>query len=80
MTNDLEHDPVCSMPVNPAVAAVTVQYEGRTYAFCSELCRARFVQRPMLYVKHDAARAATLPHAAQVAYSRAGSLPAVTFG
>jgi Cu+-exporting ATPase len=35
-------DPVCGMRVDEADSAGAVRYEGRTYHFCSEQCRAKF--------------------------------------
>ena len=35
-------DPVCGVRVDEAESAGTVRYEGRTYHFCSEQCRAKF--------------------------------------
>jgi Cu+-exporting ATPase len=43
-------DPVCGMAVDPATAAATAEYEGRTYHFCSVGCRDRFVADPSRYV------------------------------
>lgn len=38
-------DPVCGMSVNPAKAAGTFSFEGRTYYFCSGNCLAKFKQK-----------------------------------
>lgn len=35
-------DPVCGMRIDEAESFGAVRFEGRTYHFCSELCRARF--------------------------------------
>ena len=37
-----ERDPVCGMSVNPAKAAGAVEYEGRTFYFCSKGCAEKF--------------------------------------
>ena len=38
-------DPICGMPVDPATA-INLIHEGKTFYFCSELCRQEFGQRP----------------------------------
>lgn len=35
-------DPVCGMRIDEAESLGPIRYEGRTYHFCSELCRAKF--------------------------------------
>jgi Cu+-exporting ATPase len=35
-------DPVCGMRIDEIEARGSIRYEGRTYHFCSELCRAKF--------------------------------------
>lgn len=42
-------DPVCGMRIDDAEAAGTAEYEGRTYYFCSEMCRDAFVANPTAY-------------------------------
>ena len=44
-----EKDPVCGMRVNPASAAASEDYAGRTYYFCSRTCHERFEAKPELY-------------------------------
>ena len=39
-------DPVCGMTVDPAQAAGSHQYEGRTYYFCSQGCLEKFRENP----------------------------------
>ena len=39
-------DPVCGMEVEVTEAAIRSEYRGRTYYFCSENCRKRFVDSP----------------------------------
>ncbi|MBI2990983.1 MAG: heavy metal translocating P-type ATPase [Deltaproteobacteria bacterium] len=39
-------DPVCNMTVEPENAAASTEYKGKTYYFCAELCRDRFVSNP----------------------------------
>jgi trehalose synthase len=43
-----EHDVVCGMMVGDA--SITVTSYGRTFGFCSESCRTRFLHNPRLYV------------------------------
>lgn len=46
-------DPVCGMPVNPQHTAISIQFEGRTYYFCSQLCKTLFECEPEKYVKSE---------------------------
>ena len=50
-------DPVCGMTVDPHEAAGTVVHDGRTYYFCSDICRERFQAAPETYVEHRGAEA-----------------------
>ncbi len=43
-------DPVCKMDVDERKAVGTASYEGKTYYFCSESCKARFEEQPTEYV------------------------------
>jgi len=43
-------DPVCKMNVEESKAAATAKYDGKSYYFCSESCKARFVEKPTEYV------------------------------
>lgn len=45
-------DLVCDMKVNPQHAAASIQYQGQTYYFCSQLCKAIFEREPGKYVKN----------------------------
>jgi Cu+-exporting ATPase len=47
----MEKDVVCGMQVDPAKAAGTSQYAGKTYYFCSTGCKAKFDANPGQYVK-----------------------------
>ncbi|HEY9152520.1 MAG TPA: YHS domain-containing protein [Anaerolineales bacterium] len=47
----MEKDPVCNMAVNPQQAAARVQYKGRTYHFCSKMCKIMFEREPEKYVE-----------------------------
>jgi YHS domain-containing protein len=42
-------DPVCGMRIDPDDAVATVEYEGRTFYFCSEACRDGFLADPAAY-------------------------------
>jgi Cu+-exporting ATPase len=37
------------MQVDPATAAATSEYKGKTYYFCSESCKRRFDASPSQY-------------------------------
>lgn len=43
-------DPVCGMPVLGDVDRPRAEYHGRSYAFCHEECRRRFLRKPELYL------------------------------
>lgn len=46
---NIEFDPVCGTAVEPETAGarqLVTQYEGRTYVFCGQGCRARFEHLP----------------------------------
>ena len=47
----MEKDVVCGMQVDPAKAAGTSQYNGRTYYFCSKGCKAKFDANPSQFAK-----------------------------
>lgn len=42
-------DPVCGMRIDDAEAAGTAEHDGRTYSFCSEVCREVFEADPASY-------------------------------
>lgn len=46
-------DPVCGMEVKKSEANATHEYDGRTYYFCMEACKEKFVKDPEKYVKTD---------------------------
>ena len=46
-------DPVCGMEVDPATAAGQSTHDGKTYYFCSEVCKQKFDARPELYAPED---------------------------
>ncbi len=43
-------DPVCGMPVDPAVATHRAEYAGHTHYFCGSRCRERFEADPARYL------------------------------
>ena len=47
----MERDVVCGMQVDPAKAAGTSEYNGKTYYFCARACKAKFDANPGQYVK-----------------------------
>jgi Cu+-exporting ATPase len=48
---NMERDVVCGMQVDPAKAAATSEYNGRTYYFCAKVCKTKFDAEPQKYVK-----------------------------
>ena len=49
--NAMEKDVVCGMDVDPAKAAATSEYNGKTYYFCAKICKTKFDANPSQYVK-----------------------------
>jgi YHS domain-containing protein len=47
----MERDVVCSMQVDPAKAAGKSEYNGKTYYFCSTICKKKFDANPAQYIK-----------------------------
>lgn len=47
----MEKDVVCGMQVDPAKAAATSEYNGKTYYFCAKACKTQFDANPTKYVK-----------------------------
>jgi len=45
----MEQDPVCGMSVDKT--ALSANYEGRTYYFCSEGCKKKFDDNPDQYAR-----------------------------
>ena len=45
----MEKDVVCEMDVDPATAAGSSEYKGRTFYFCSRGCKAKFDANPDRY-------------------------------
>jgi YHS domain-containing protein len=50
-SDTMERDVVCGMQVDPAKAAATSEYNGKTYYFCAKVCKTKFDANPSQYVK-----------------------------
>jgi Cu+-exporting ATPase len=47
----MERDVVCGMEVDPAKAAGTTEFKGKTYYFCSKSCKTKFDSNPQQYAR-----------------------------
>jgi len=47
------HDPVCGMEIKETIKAEATVYKGKSYYFCSSLCKVQFEQDPEKYIKKD---------------------------
>jgi Cu+-exporting ATPase len=47
----MEKDVVCGMQVDPAKAAGSSEFNGKTYYFCSKGCKTKFDANPAQYAK-----------------------------
>jgi YHS domain-containing protein len=47
----MERDVVCGMNVDPAKAAATSDYHGKTFYFCAKVCKNKFDADPQKYTK-----------------------------
>ena len=47
----MKRDPVCGLLIDPA-DALRREYHGKSYYFCSELCKREFEDRPDEYAEH----------------------------
>ena len=78
-------DPVCGMAVDPASAAGSWTYEGRTYYFCNVGCLEKFRADPQRYLRGTPGQAApqtapgaggyTCPMHPEVRQERPGACP-----
>jgi Cu+-exporting ATPase len=50
MTGATAIDPVCGMTVQPATAAGSYEYQGKTYYFCATSCLTKFRAEPAYYL------------------------------
>lgn len=46
----MPHDPVCLMELDPLKAKAMSEYKGRTYYFCSEQCKEKFLAQPETFI------------------------------
>ena len=46
-------DVVCGMEVEESSAPAKVEYEGRTYYFCSSSCRQDFMENPERFIEGE---------------------------
>ena len=44
-------DPVCKMQIDESKAAGKSEYQGKTYYFCAQSCKAKFDANPQQYAK-----------------------------
>lgn len=42
-------DPVCGMTIDETTAGASATYQGHTYYFCSDSCKAKFQKDPKRY-------------------------------
>ncbi len=61
METHRERDVVCGMVVDPAKAAGTSEYDGKTYYFCGKGCKAKFDANPTRYVTPEDQRTPRIP-------------------
>ena len=45
----MAQDPVCGMHVDEHKSAATTMYESKTFYFCSEGCKERFLETPEVF-------------------------------
>jgi len=50
---DTVTDPACGMKVKKSEAKASYEYNGKTYYFCMDECKEKFVKNPEKYVKKD---------------------------
>jgi P-type Cu+ transporter len=60
-TKDSAIDPVCGMTVEPATAAGSYEYQGKTYHFCATSCLTKFQADPNYYLIPPEQRAPHVP-------------------
>jgi len=46
-------DPVCKMEISEEEASARLEYEGRTYLFCSPGCKEEFEKAPEKYASTE---------------------------
>ena len=50
---DTAVDPVCGMEIKKSEAKAKYEYNGKTYHFCMEGCKEKFVKEPQKYISAD---------------------------
>ncbi|HKA17321.1 MAG TPA: heavy metal translocating P-type ATPase [Blastocatellia bacterium] len=66
MENSPHIDPICGMEVDPAQAAATSTYEGKSYYFCSTSCKDRFEADPARALRSASAASTSHPSMVQL--------------
>lgn len=49
----MARDPICGMDVDPATAAGSSTYKGKTYYFCAPGCKKEFDEDPEKYAEKE---------------------------
>lgn len=49
----MTHDPVCGMEIKDISKAEKTEDKGKTYYFCTTLCKIQFIQNPEKFVEKD---------------------------
>jgi YHS domain-containing protein len=44
-------DPVCGMEIKDTPKAISLIHKGKTFFFCTDLCKIQFEQNPEKYIK-----------------------------
>ena len=52
-------DVVCEMDIDPNTAAFQMEYQGKTYYFCSNDCHVKFMAEPQKYASGSGAASGT---------------------
>ncbi len=48
----MKKDPVCGMEVDEHTTKYTSEHMGKKFYFCAEMCKKKFDEAPMKYMKH----------------------------
>jgi len=46
----MDKDPICGMTLNAKTAQFKSEHMGKTYYFCSQMCKATFDKNPAKYI------------------------------
>ncbi len=74
---DVNKDPACGMVVDEVkarAAGLTYEYDGKTYLFCNDGCKAEFVANPGKFLKQAAPTAQDMPATGPAAATNAAPL------